>query len=64
MPIRRNAAIRVCGMRHAPFAIGLAERDAWMKHMKAALEKENFSPELHALFMDYFERTATFMMNE
>lgn len=50
-------------MRHAPFAIGQAERDAWIKHMKAAVEAENFSAEIHAIFMDYFERTATFMMN-
>ncbi len=37
-------------MRHAPFAVGLAERDAWMKHMKAALEKENFSPRIARAF--------------
>lgn len=51
-------------MRHMPFTIGQAERDAWIKHMQAAIEKEHFPPELHALFMDYFERTATFMMNK
>ncbi len=50
-------------MRHIPFSIGQAERDAWMKHMTAALEAENFAPELHAVFIEYFERVATFMMN-
>jgi hemoglobin len=50
-------------MRHALFTIGQAERDAWMKHMTAAIDAENFQPELRALFLDYFERTATFMMN-
>jgi hemoglobin len=50
-------------MRHAPFAIGQVERDAWMEHMSAALDKESFPPELHAVFMEYFERVATFMMN-
>jgi hemoglobin len=50
-------------MRHMPFAIGQAERDAWVKHMTAAIDAENFHPELRALFLDYFERTATFMMN-
>ena len=24
-------------MRHAPFAIGVAERDAWLRHMRDAL---------------------------
>ena len=51
-------------MRHAPFAIGQAERDAWMQHMSAAVAAENFSPELRAIFIEYFERTATFMMNK
>lgn len=50
-------------MRHIPFTIGQAERDAWMKHMTAAVAAENFAPELHAVFIEYFERVATFMMN-
>lgn len=50
-------------MRHMPFAIGQAERDAWVKHMTKAIEAENFPPDLQAVFIDYFERTATFMMN-
>ena len=50
-------------MRHLPFSIGQAERDAWMKHMKAAVEFENLKPEISSAMMDYFERTATFMMN-
>ena len=50
-------------LRHLPFAIGQAERDAWMRHMTAAIDAENFAPELHKVFITYFERTATFMMN-
>ena len=50
-------------MRHLPFSIGQAERDAWMKHMKAAIEAENFPPPVTAFFLEYFESTATFMMN-
>ncbi len=50
-------------MRHIPFAIGQAERDAWMEHMTAAVATEHFAPELHAIFMEYFDRVATFMMN-
>ena len=26
-------------MRHAPFAIGEAEQDAWLRHMRAALDE-------------------------
>lgn len=51
-------------MRHAPFAIGQAERDAWMRHMTAAIEAENFPPPIHELLMSYFEKAATFMMNK
>lgn len=50
-------------MRHLPFAIGQAERDAWMKHMKAAVVAENLSAESTSAMLEYFERTATFMMN-
>lgn len=50
-------------MRHMPFAIGVAERDAWVHHMRNAVEAEQFAPELHDALMQYFERTATFMMN-
>lgn len=50
-------------MRHFPFAIGQAERDAWMRHMRAAVEAEHFPAPLEAVLMDYFERAATFMIN-
>ncbi len=30
--------------RHAPFRIGLAERDAWLRHMRAALAGAGLSP--------------------
>lgn len=50
-------------MRHAPFSIGQAERDAWMKHMTSAIQAENFAPQIEATMLDYFSRTATFMIN-
>lgn len=50
-------------MRHAPFAIGQAERDAWLKHMTAAIEAEQFPDEIREPLLKYFDRTATFMMN-
>ena len=51
-------------MRHAPFSIGEAERDAWMQHMTAAIEAESFEPQIETVFLDYFARTATFLMNK
>ena len=50
-------------MRHFPFAIGQAERDAWMRHMRAAVEAERFPAEIEQVLLDYFDRAATFMMN-
>lgn len=50
-------------MRHFPFAIGQAERDAWMTHMRAAVEAEALPAPLEEVLLDYFERAATFMIN-
>lgn len=50
-------------MRHFAFAIGQAERDAWMRHMRVAVEAERFPPELEASLLDYFDRAATFLIN-
>ena len=50
-------------MRHFPFAIGQAERDAWMRHMRAAVEAEHLPPEVQTVLLDYFEQAATFLMN-
>ena len=50
-------------MRHMPFAIGQTERDAWMRHMTAAVQDERFSPQIEEALLSYFDRVATFMMN-
>ena len=50
-------------LRHLPFAIGRAERDAWMRHMDAAVRAEGLPAPLEATLLDYFERAATFMIN-
>lgn len=50
-------------MRHMPFKIGVAERDAWVKHMNAALETEIEDPFARRFLREYFERTATFLIN-
>jgi hemoglobin len=50
-------------MRHFPFAIGRAERDAWVKHMTAAVEAEALPEMLQAVLLRYFEDAATFLIN-
>lgn len=50
-------------MRHAPFAIGQRERDAWLCHMTAAVESLALAPSLRRALLDYFERASTAMIN-
>ena len=50
-------------MRHAPFAIGPAERDAWMSHMTAAVESLGLPPAVRRAMLDYFEQASTAMIN-
>ena len=50
-------------MRHVPFSIGQAERDAWVRHMTSAVKAENLPAEVESAMLQYFERAATFMMN-
>jgi hemoglobin len=50
-------------MRHLPFSIGQAERDAWLGHMLAAIDEIDV-PEPYATVMrEYFEHGSAFMMN-
>tara|TARA_B100000745_G_scaffold294286_1_gene237092 strand:- start:235 stop:639 length:405 start_codon:yes stop_codon:yes gene_type:complete len=50
-------------MRHMTFSIGNQERNAWIKHMKAALDLMSISSEDRAIMLNYFENTATMMIN-
>lgn len=50
-------------MRHYPFAIGQKERDAWVFHMTRAVESEIENPDVRAYLNQYFEKTATFLIN-
>jgi len=50
-------------LRHQPFAIGQAERDAWLRHMTAAVNSLDLSPEVRKAMLDYFETTSTAMIN-
>jgi hemoglobin len=50
--------------RHMPFAIGQAERDAWLRHMRAAIDTLDVPELAKDQFRGYFEGAATFLMNQ
>jgi len=50
-------------MRHAPFKIGQAERDAWVGNMLAAIDEAGIPEPARAQMIEYFEKGATFMIN-
>jgi hemoglobin len=50
-------------MRHQPFAIGQAERDAWLRHMTAAVNSIDLAPAVGKALLDYFETASTAMIN-
>ncbi len=50
-------------MRHAPFRVDAAARDAWLRHMRAALDEVNLPAEQDAQLWAYLERAAFFMVN-
>jgi hemoglobin len=51
-------------MRHNPFVIGQAERDAWLGHMTAAVDSLDLAPAVRKAFLDYFETASTAMINQ
>lgn len=59
-------------MRHLPFAIGRPERDAWMAHMTASLDKASLADgtghplpaQIKALMFEHFDNAATFLINK
>jgi hemoglobin len=50
-------------MRHAPFAIAEAERDAWLTAMLAALAESGAPEVAKAMMRDYFTMASTAMIN-
>jgi hemoglobin len=50
-------------MRHAPFRVGTAERDAWLGHMRRAVDSLGLPPDQERTLWDYLERAAYFMVN-
>lgn len=49
--------------RHAPFRVGPAERDAWLRHMRRAVDSLNLPADQDATLWAYLERGAFFMVN-
>jgi hemoglobin len=50
-------------MRHVRFAIGEAERDAWLRHMRAALDEIGLDPERDAQLWEYLVMAAHSLVN-
>ena len=50
-------------MRHVRFRIGQTERNAWLNHMRAAVDACDALPEDMRALMDYFEMAATSLIN-
>jgi hemoglobin len=50
-------------MRHAPFRIGEAERDAWLHHMRAAMDELALDEALDAQLWDYLVMAAHSLIN-
>lgn len=50
-------------LRHAPYKIGPKAREAWLGHMRKAVDSLKLSPIDEAELWDYLERAATAMLN-
>jgi hemoglobin len=50
-------------MRHAPFRIGEAERDAWLHHMRVALDELGLDEALDVELWDYLVMAAHSLVN-
>jgi hemoglobin len=54
-------------MRHAPFVVSEPERDAWLRHMNAALDalvrERGIDPVIEARMLEYFAMAAEGMIN-
>ncbi|MFG1945509.1 globin [Nonomuraea sp. NPDC048826] len=50
-------------MRHVPFVIGQAERDAWLKHMRDAVDDLGLSEEQESRLWNYLVNAAHSLVN-
>jgi hemoglobin len=51
-------------MRHVPFSIGEAERDAWLAQMRRAVGSLGLTPEQHDTLWRYLEMAAFSLQNQ
>jgi len=51
-------------MRHAPFPVGPAARNRWVKLMEEAMTETKVPDDVRQILEPFFEQTATFMMNK
>jgi hemoglobin len=50
-------------MRHLPFPIDAAARDAWLTHMRAAVEEVALPEPARGVMLAYFQHVADFLIN-
>jgi hemoglobin len=50
-------------MRHAPFAVDQAAHDAWLRHMRAAVDELDLHPDAEKLLWDYLVMAAGSLIN-
>ena len=50
-------------MRHAPFPVSPSARDAWLRHMRDAIDSLDLAPIHEAPLWDYLERAAHSLLN-
>jgi hemoglobin len=50
-------------MRHAPFAVDRAAHDAWLRHMRDAVDELGLAPEYERQLWDYMVYAAASMVN-
>jgi hemoglobin len=51
-------------MRHVPFKIGSAERDAWLRHMRDAVDELDLPPQLETMLWKYLTMAAQSLVND
>jgi hemoglobin len=50
-------------MRHAPFVIGRTEAESWMRHMTAAVDAMDMTPDDRTELLDYLAMAARSLQN-
>ena len=58
--LRGNPRLR---MRHVPFVIDQAARDAWFSYMETAVRASDLEDDQKSAMIGYFDNAATFLMN-